>query len=530
MDDQLIFQFLTFFFSGILIGAVIFWIHQFFFRKYRDQKLEKSAQRILNKAQSEAYRIEKKSQLDMKNWELQKKQKIKKEIDEEKQKLQTEVEKFQEKQSNLEAECLREKENLESVKTDLEKQQEEMQRQSKRLDDLQNQKKEKLAELNQRLENVGSMTQEQAVAELKQALEEEVRTQMALKLKAIEEDLHKKSEEKSKYILAEAMARKASSVTTERTVDLIPISKDEIKGKVIGREGRNIRALEYACGVDVLIEEGQDSIIISCFDAVRRAVAKTTITRLIEDGRIHPSRIEETVEKVKSEIFQSMKEEGEKTCFELNVHNVHPKLIKVLGGLKFKVIRGMNALSASVDLAGLASDIMAEIGAGHSLREKAKRAALFHCIGLNIDHKVDGNYAEVGADFAQKHREKPDIVQAILSHNSHKEAQSLLDHIVQSAFNLYRSLPKSKQTNIESFINRMKNIESIANSFAGVIRSYAVRSGKEIRVLVNSSQVTDTQTAVLCSDIAKKLERELDPSHQIKVHVVRESRIIEHAR
>ena len=225
--------------------------------------------------------------------------------------------------------------------------------------------------------------------------------------------------------------------------------------------------------------------------------------------------------------FQFIKEEGERACFEKNVHDVHPELIKALGGLTFKVSNGQNALQASMDLVDLSGYIMAEIGGDE---KSAQRAALFHGVGLNLDHKIEGHYAKAGAEFAKKYREKPHIVQAILCHSSHHTAQSVLDHVVQTAFNLYQSLSSPKKTNIENFISRMKKVESIANSFSGIIRSFAIRAGKELRVLVDSSQVTDDQTSVLCADIAKKIERELDQAYQIKVSVVRESRIVEHAR
>ena len=522
-----VFEILSYFFGGMLLGSGLFYIYQVFFRRQRERALEKETNRILNKAKSEAYRIEKKTEIKVKDWKIKMQNEAKKQILEEKNKLQSERDKLQFKQTQLLEEYNRKKEDLNSHLEKTKRQQVEIQEKKSHLELLQQQRQEQIQQLSRQLENIAQMNAEEAKKELKQTLEEEVKTSLAPQLRKIENDLKENSQKKCRDILAAVIARHAGAVTTESTIDRLPVSGDEVKGKIIGREGRNIRALEHSCGVDILIEEGQDSISISCFDSVRREVAKKAITQLIKDGRVHPSRIEGIVEKVKNEIFQFIKEEGEKACFELNVHDVHPEMIKVLGGLTFKTLDGQNALQSSMDLAYLSGHIMVEIGGDEKL---ARRAALFHSIGLNLDHKVEGHYAQAGADFAQKHREKPEVVHAILCHNSHVEAQSVLDHVLQTAFNLYQSLSSPKRTNIENFISRMKKVESIANSFSGVIRSFAIRAGKELRVLVDSSQVTDDQTNVLCLDIARKIERELSHTYQIKVSVIRESRIIEHAR
>ena len=513
-------------FTGGFVGSGVYLIYQFLSNKQREKKLEKETSRILNKAQSEAYRIEKKAEIKAQDWMIKKKKQMEEEQAAAAQALEAENKKFQLKQTKQEHEFLKQTENLKEQEQELELRKKKLEEQQVHLKNLQKQKEDQLTQLKSLLEGVGQLSQESAKQELMKLLEEDVKTRIAPKLKQIQDQLKQESEIQSKNILARAIARQASAVTTEKTTTVLALSGDEVKGKIIGREGRNIRAIENSCGVDVLIEEGQGGIVLSCFDPVRREIAKTAIYRLIKDGRVHPSRIEEVVEKVKAEISKTMQEAGEKTCFELNLHDVHPKIIKTLGGLHFKTINGRNALKVSVDLALLAGHIMSELDEDE---KKAKRAGLLHCIGLNVDHRVEGSYASVGADFAKKYREKPDIVHAILCHNSAMPAETLLDHVVQAAFNLYQSISNVKSSNIESFISRMKNVESIANSFAGVIRSYAIRAGKEVRVLVDSSQVTDDQSLMLCSDIVKKLEREIH-SHQIKVSVIRESRIIEHAR
>ena len=514
-------------FTGGIIGSGTFLIYQFLFNRGREKKLEKEATRVLNKARAEANRIEKKAEIKVKDWTLKMRRKAEEEREQERKKLEIEKENLQLRQSRQEDDFLKQTTLLEEQKKDLELEQKDIHLKSKELEKFILQQKDSTEQLTRQLEKVSQMTREEASSELKKILQEETRIKLIPQLKEIEDRLKKESQSRAKNILAQAIARQASASTSEQTTTHLAISGDDVKGKIIGREGRNIRALEQACGVDVLIEEGQDAIVLSCFDSVRREIAKTSIVRLVKDGRVHPARIEEVAAKVKSEIFQSMKSTGEEVCFELGIHNVHPELIQTLGGLKFKTLRGQNALEFSKKLAELAGAIMAEIGGDE---KKAKRAALFHCIGLNVDHRVEGHYAQAGSLLAEKCREKSDIVQAILCHNSKEEAVSVLDHVIQSAFNLYQSLSSLKTSNIESFISRMKNIESIANSFSGVIRSFALRSGKEIRVLVDSSQVTDAQSLMLCSDIAQKLERELDHSYQIKVSLIRESRIIEHAK
>ena len=514
-------------FTGGVIGSGTLIVYQLIFSQQRKKKLDREVNRILNKAQSEATRIKKSAEIQIKDIELKSQRKMDKDHSAEKRKIQAEYERVQMTQTKQENEHSKKIEILKEQEKDLEQQKKNLEERQAQIEALEQQQQKGLKELTHQLEKTAQLSQEQAEEELKEFLKEEVKLKLASHIQKMEKDVRRESEMKAKNILARSIARQASAVTTEQTVTSIPVEEDDVKGKIIGREGRNIRALEQACGVDVLIEEGQDAIILSCFDPVRRAIAETTIQRLIKDGRVHPVRIEEVVEKVKSEIFNQMKEDGEQACFDLNIHDLHPEILNSLGGLKFKNLKGQNALKTSVDMALLAGHMMSELNEDEAL---ARRAGLLHCIGLNVDHRIKGSYAQAGADFIKKYREKSHIVQAVRCHNSDISAESILDHVLQTSFNLYQSLPSTKRFNVEGFISRMKHIESIANSFAGVIRSYAIRSGKEVRVIVDSSKVTDDQTIMLCSDIIKKLERELDMSYSLKVSVIRESRIIEHAR
>jgi ribonuclease Y len=386
---------------------------------------------------------------------------------------------------------------------------------------------QQISDLEMRLQSVANMTPEQAKNELLNAMTEDARKEMSAKVAQIEEETLQEANRKARRILATAVARYASEVATERTVSSIPLSGEEMKGKIIGREGRNIRALEAACGVDLIIDETPETVIISSFDPVRREIARRSLEKLMEDGRVHPARIEEVVEKVKSELFNSMREEGEKVAFELGVHNLNPNIIKILGGLKYRQGEGQNMLQYSIEVANLAGLIAEEIGADEKL---AKRAGLLHALGRGLDHTFEGSYSQAGADFAKRNGERDEIVHAIRSHSDEVKPDSTLAHIVQSAFNLTRSRPGARRQNLDTFIKRLSDLESVANSFDGVARSYAIQSGKEIRVIVDSGKVTDDQANMLSRDIARKIERELNYTGQVKVAVVRETRIVEHAR
>ena len=396
-----------------------------------------------------------------------------------------------------------------------------------RLDALEKDAEKEKGQLLKKLEAVASMTAEQARTELTNSLEEEARKAAESTLQQIEDEAKKDASKRAKQVLASAISRYASEVATERTVSIIGLTSDEMKGKIIGREGRNIRALEAACGVDLIVDETPESVVISSFDPVRREIARETLKRLMEDGRVHPARIEEVVSKVKTDISSTIKEDGEKACNELNITNVHPAILNLLGSLKYRSSHMQNLYKQSIEVGYVAGLLASEIGAKV---QWARRAGLLHAIGRAIDHTVEGSYAEVGAEFAKRHGEKEYVCQAIRSHSGEKQAVSVLDNLVQAAFNLTEARPGSKRSMMEGFIRRLKDLESIGNSFDGVSRTFAVQSGKEVRVLVDSGKITDDQSKMLVRDIARKIERELNYPGQIKISVVRETRMVEHAR
>lgn len=488
---------------------------------------EKEAEKIIHRAKGQVAKIEKDAAQRAKDFEGRARKNVEVEIRKERQKIQQTEQQLKEREGKLERDFRRKEEQLNSKSRELDEMNERMQVSEKRLGEMETKAHSQISELELKLQSVANMTAEQAKNELLSAMTEDAQKEMGSRVAQIEEETLNEANRRSRRILATAVARYASEVATERTVSSIPLSGEEMKGKIIGREGRNIRALEAACGVDLIIDETPETVIISSFDPVRREIARRSLERLMEDGRVHPARIEEVVEKVKSELFNSMREEGEKVCFELGVHNVNANIIKILGGLKYRQGEGQNLLAYSQEVASLAGLIAVELGADD---KQARRAGLLHAIGRGLDHTFEGSYAQAGADFCKRNGEKDEIVHAIRAHGDEVKPETTLAHITQSASNLARSRPGARRSNLDTFIKRLSDLESVANSFDGVARSYAIQSGKDIRVIVDSGKVTDDQANMLSRDIARKIERELNYSGQVRVAVVRETRIVEHAR
>ena len=513
--------------GGIVAGAMILYI----VLKLTGQKAmlsaEKEAEKIIQRARGQVAKIERDSGQRAKDFENRSRKNVEAEIRKEKQKITAVENQLKEREAKLEREVRRREEQLNQKSRELDEAADKLQVSEKRQREFEEKARSQSSELELKLQSVASMTAEQAKNELLGAMTEDAQKEISGRINQIEEETMAEANNRARRVLATAVARYASEVSTERTVSSIPLSGEEMKGKIIGREGRNIRALEAACGVDLIIDETPETVIISSFDPVRREIARKALARLMEDGRVHPARIEEVVERVKSELFTAMKEEGEKACFELGVHNVHPNLIKILGGLKYRQGEGQNMLAYSQEVSHLAGLIAHELGFDEKL---AKRAGLLHAIGRGLDHTFEGSYAQAGADFAKKNGEKEDVVMAIRAHNGEVKAETMLAHVVQSAANLASSRPGARRNTLDTFIKRLSDLESVANSFDGVAKSYAIQAGKEIRVIVDSGKVTDDQATMLSRDIARKIERELSYTGQVRVAVVRETRIVEHAR
>ena len=494
----------------------------------REQSLKKEVNVILNRAKSQASKIERVSKQKAKEWGEQETKRVEREIKSEREKLKNQEYQLKKNQEKLNAEFHIKENELNKFSGDLRQEKELLEISQKQLESLKDKVQNEKEQSKKTLEKIAMMTQEEAKEQLKKLFEENVKKEIFKDLLKIEEDMKKEHEQKAKFLLAQAMARYSAEVTAERTVETLPISGSSTKGKIIGREGRNIRALEATCGVDLLIGEGQEIVTISCFDPVRRAIAKKAIEKLMEEGRVHPAFIEEVVEKIRKEFFSEMKEEGKKICFDMGIHDISLEIIKVLGSLKYRFIEGQNLLKYSTEVAYISSLLAGELGMN---KKTASRAGLLHAIGLGIPHFVEGSYSFVGAQFCQKQGESETVCQAIACHDGKKPARSLLDHILQCAYNLSRSRSGAKRDLLDSYINRLKDLESLANSFDGVKRSFAIQAGKEIRVLVDTFKVVnDEQMSMLSWDIAEKIKREMNLNEEVKVSVVREYRIVEHAR
>jgi len=513
--------------AGLLIGAFIV----FAFKRIQDQNTKKSAkdeaERILNKAKSEALKIKKDSETKAKDFEGKARKNVETEINKQKSQLKNKEQQFERRLKEIEVQFKHRQDENDKFMSQLKDREEKIVVSENRIKEADKQTQEQINNLQKKLENVAQMTQEQARRELFQVLEETAKAEAAKKIAEIEEETMKEADKKSRLIIAKAMARFASEFTSERTVSVMSLTSDEMKGKIIGREGRNIRTLEALCGVDLIVDDTPETIVISGFDPVRRELARRTIDKLMEDGRVHPARIEEVVEKQRAELSKSMKEEGDKVIVELGITQVHNELVKLVGSLKYRSIHAQNALNHALEVAHISGLLAAEIGVNVKI---AKRAGLLHNIGLAAEHTFEGSYAFVGAELAKKYGESDDVCHAIRAHNDNEKPSSALAWIVHTANILSSTRPGARRQQMDNFINRLKDLESIANSFDGVMKSVAVQAGREVRVLVESSRVTDDQSIMLARDIVKKIERELPHVGQTKVTLVRETRSVEVAR
>ena len=514
-------------FLGTLLGVFFFYLYGKVGARKRKREVEKEAKRILHKAHSQSSKILAHSRSQAKNFESRARKNAENEIYKYKQRLKLAEESLKDREKRLDKEFKKKEERFLYRVNQIEKKEEYVQIVEEKTRENEKKIEIRMQELQKKLERVGEMSQEEAEREFKKSLEVKALQNADEEIRRIEEQAKAKAEQKARAIVSVALARYAGEVTTERTVSTVSLPNDEMKGKIIGREGRNIRALESSCGVDVIVDETPESVVISCFDPVRREIARQTLLQLMEDGRVHPARIEEVVEQVKKDFLTQVKEDGEKACLELGLHGVHPALIQLVGHLKYRQIENQNLYKHSIEVAHIAGLLAEEIS--YSSKE-ACRAGLFHAIGYAIDHTVEGSYAKVGADYAKKYGEKEHIVQAIRAHNDEVSGESVLAPIIQTASQIALTLPGAKHSMTQKFIRRLEDLESIGNSFDGVLRTFAIQAGKEIHVLVDSAKITDDQSSMLSRDIARKIERELNYPGQVKITVIRETRVVEHAR
>ncbi len=377
------------------------------------------------------------------------------------------------------------------------------------------------------LERISGYSAEAAKAELLHMMDSELEHEYALRITEHEGKFKEDLDERAKHLLSLAIQKCAADHVVESTVSVVALPSDEMKGRIIGREGRNIRALETITGVDLIIDDTPEAITLSSFDPIRREVARQTLEKLISDGRIHPARIEETVEKVKRDLEVAMKKEGERATFETGVHGLHPDLIKLLGRQKYRTSYGQNVLNHSIEVSQLSGLLAAEMGADVTL---AKRAGLLHDIGKSVDFEMEGSHIQIGVDIAKKYKENETVVHAIAAHHGDVETVTIYDAIIQAADAISAARPGARRENLENYIKRLEKLEELANSFPGVEKTFAIQAGREIRIVVNPEKVSDDKLTVLSHDIAKKIESELEYPGQIKVHLIRESRAIDFAK
>ena len=477
---------------------------------------EEEAKRILNEAIKSAESKKREALVEAKEKILADKTEFEREAKERRAELQEQDRRLQQKEETLE----RKMSNLEKKEETYNRRLTELDKAHEEVDRLQEEQRTTL-------EQISGYTAEEAKAELIAKLETEVTHEAAMKIKEAEAHYKEEADTKAKEIIGLAIQRCAADHVAEATVSVVPLPNDEMKGRIIGREGRNIRALETATGVDLIIDDTPEAITLSSFDQTRREVARMTLERLIGDGRIHPARIEETVEKCRHELELQMKREGERAVMELGIHGLHPDLIKLIGRLKYRTSFGQNALTHSMEVAWVAGLLAGEMGVNVTM---ARRAGLLHDIGKALDHEIEGSHVQIGVDICRKYKENTQIIHAIEAHHGDVEPKTPLAFIIQAADAISAARPGARRENVESYVKRLENLEEISSSFEGVEQAFAVQAGREVRIMVKPDVISDDQVILLARSIAKKIEDTLDYPGQIKVNVIRESRAVEYAK
>ena len=418
-------------------------------------------------------------------------------------------------------------ENLDRKLDSLEAKEEKLNRKNKQAEDRLAEAEQVKAQQLETLERISGFTAEQAKEHLLKEFEDEIVHDKAVRLRDVEQQTRDEAENTAREIVSMAIQRCAADYVSEATVSVVPLPNDEMKGRIIGREGRNIRALETATGVDLIIDDTPEAITLSSFDQTRREVARMTLERLIGDGRIHPARIEETVEKCRRELELQMKREGERAVMELGIHGLHPDLVKLIGRLKYRTSFGQNALTHSMEVAWLAGLLASELGVNVTM---ARRAGLLHDIGKALDHEIEGSHVQIGVDICRKYKENSQVIHAVEAHHGDVEPKTPLAFIVQAADAISAARPGARRENVESYVRRLENLEEIASGFEGVEQAFAVQAGREVRIMVKPDVIGDDQVILLARTIARKIEESLDYPGQIKVNVIRESRAVEYAK
>ena len=477
---------------------------------------EARAREIIDDAVKTAEAKKKESLLEIKGESIKNKNELEKETKERRSELQRYEKRVLSKEETLD----KKSEAIERREAGFTAKEEELRQREAKVEELSQQRV-------QELERISGLTSEQAKEYLLKTVEEDVKHDTAKMIKELEAQAKEEADKKAKEYVVTAIQRCAADHVAETTISVVQLPSDEMKGRIIGREGRNIRTLETLTGVELIIDDTPEAVVLSGFDPIRREVARIALEKLIVDGRIHPARIEEMVEKAQKEVDTMIREEGEAAALEVGVHGIHPELIKLLGRMKFRTSYGQNALKHSIEVAQLSGLLAGEIGLDVRL---AKRAGLLHDIGKSIDHDVEGSHIQIGVDLCRKYKESPTVINAVEAHHGDVEPETLIACVVQAADTISAARPGARRETLETYTNRLKQLEDITNQFKGVDKSFAIQAGREIRVMVVPEQVSDADMVLLARDIAKQIEFELEYPGQIKVNVIRESRVTDYAK
>ena len=504
----------------MIVVAIITWFAaRNYERKQDDSKVggaEEKSREIIDEALKTAETKKREALLEAKEESLKTKNELEKETKERRAELQRYEKRVLSKEENVEKKA----DALEKKEADLVRRENIL---SKRTAEVESQYEQGIQEL----ERISGLTSEQAKEYLLKSVEEDVKHDIAKLIKELENKAKEEADKKARDLVVTAIQRCAADHVAETTVSVVQLPNDEMKGRIIGREGRNIRTLETLTGVELIIDDTPEAVVLSGFDPIRREVARIALERLIVDGRIHPARIEEMVEKAQKEVENNMREEGEAACLEVGIHGIHPELVKLLGKMKFRTSYGQNALKHSIEVAQLSGLLASELGVDVRL---AKRAGLLHDIGKSVDHDMEGTHVQLGADLCKKYKESATVLNAVESHHGDVEPTSLISCIVQAADTISAARPGARRETLETYTNRLKQLEDITNSFKGVDKSFAIQAGREVRIMVVPEQISDDDMILLARDVSKRIEDELEYPGQIKVNVIRESRVTDYAK
>ncbi len=501
---------------GVVMGMVMF-------GKQESAVPEAERAKLVDAARAEAAEVKRAAQLEAKELAL----KAQAEAADELKQRRAELQKAEEALRRREEELAKKSGTLQGREAEFEKKEKTVAGREQAAEATARRAEELLNESKAKLEKLAGLSADQARAELMAQIADDAKKAAAVEVKKIEDEAKAEAEERSKRILGTAIQRYAGEYVSERTVSVVPLPSDDIKGRIIGREGRNIRALEAATGIDLIIDDTPEAVIISCFNPVRREIAKLALTRLIADGRIHPTRIEEVVAKCTDEVEAQCKDAGEQAVFDLGLHKMHPELVRAIGRLRYRSSYAQNLLQHSIEVGLLAGIMAGELGLNVKL---ARRAGLLHDIGKSVDQEVEGSHAAVGAQLARRFNESPQVVAAIAEHHGEEPHSSVLSHIVDAANVLSGQRPGARQELLASYVQRLGDLEKLAESFGGVQKAYAILAGREVRVIVENAQVSDEQAMMLAKDIAKRIENEATYAGQVRVAVIRETRSTDYAR